>query len=137
METLFGHLAELAAVEAGDAEGVDAVGVGPLDGFEDVLAVARAADGDEEVARLPEVLELLDEDAIVAGVVGPGEDVRGVVREAEDLEALPDFGGRTPAEIFAEVEALAPELPLPMMGTKWPSDSGRKWRRRVRPCPAS
>ena len=41
---------QLAAAEAGAAERRQAVAVGPLDRPQDVRAVARAADGDEQVA---------------------------------------------------------------------------------------
>ena len=51
VQALLGQAAQLAAAEAGAAERLQAVAVGPLDGPQDVRAVARAADGDEQVAR--------------------------------------------------------------------------------------
>ena len=43
---------ELAAGEAGAAEGGEPIAIGPLDGAEDIRAVAGAADGDEEIAGI-------------------------------------------------------------------------------------
>ena len=87
---MLGERAELAAGEAGAAEGVEAAAVGPFDGAEDVGAVAGTADGDQEVAGVGEVFELFDENAVEAFVVAPGEDVGGVVGEAEDAESALD-----------------------------------------------
>ena len=80
VQVLLGQRPQLAAGEAGAAEGSQVVPVGPLDGPQDVGAVAGAADGDEQVAGAGQVLELLDEDALEALVVGPGEDVRACCR---------------------------------------------------------
>src|SRR5262249_25559792 len=94
------------------AESPDAVAVGPVDGAKDVRAVARATDGDEQVARARQVLELLHEDAVEALVVGPGQDVRCVVGQAEDAEAfflivVVIFAGEGAfAEVFAEVRGV-------------------------------
>src|SRR5688500_7634926 len=86
MEILLGQGLELTAAVAGDAKSLDLVSVGPFDGAKNVGAVARAADGDEQIARLAEILELLDEDAFEIRIVGPGEDVRRIVGQAEDAE---------------------------------------------------
>ncbi len=55
-----------------------------------------------------DVSQLFDEDAVVAGVVGPGEDVGCVVGEAEDFEPLGVGVGerRAFAEIFAQVRGV-------------------------------
>src|SRR5262245_49398180 len=84
VEALLGEGAELAAGEAGAAERLETVAVGPVDGLEHIGAVAGATDGDQQVAGTSQVLELLDKDAIEALVVAPGEDIGGVVGEAED-----------------------------------------------------
>ena len=55
----------------------------------DVTATAADFDGQVQVigvAGRGEVFQLLDEDAVVSFVVGPGRDVARVVREAEDLQ---------------------------------------------------
>src|SRR5262249_16224207 len=79
-----------------------AVAVGPLPRRQHVGAVARAADGDEQVARRRQVLELFDEDAVEALVVAPGQDVRGVVGQAEDAQP----------PLAVVVEVLAPQRAL-------------------------
>src|SRR5262249_42898724 len=83
-----GKPARAAAAEAGAAERQKPVAVGPLHRPQHGGAVAGAADGDEQVARPGQVLQLLHEDALEALVVAPGEDVRRVVRQAQDAQAL-------------------------------------------------
>ena len=97
---------QLAAAEAGAAEGRQAVAVGPLHRAQDVGTVARAADGDEQVAGAGQVLQLLHEDAVEALVVAPGEDVRRVVGQAEDAETL----FRVVVEVLAAQRSLADVL---------------------------
>ena len=82
MQPLLGQRPQFAAAEAGAAVCLYIVAVRPLDGPQHVRAVARAADGDEQVAGLGQVLELLDEDALETLIVGPGEDIRRVVGQA-------------------------------------------------------
>src|SRR5262245_57238883 len=88
MQAVLRERLELAPREPGAAERSEAVLVGPVHGAKDVRAVSRAADGDEQISRAGDILQLLDEDAVEALVVGPGEDVGRVVGEAEDLEAF-------------------------------------------------
>ena len=124
---MLGQRPQLAAAEAGAAERLQAVPVGPLDGPQDVRAVARAADGDEQVARAGQVLELLDEDAVEALVVAPGEDVRRVVGQAEDAQAAScvslSKSSRRSVPLprsSQKCEAFEPLPPLPMTKTKRP-----------------
>ena len=88
VEVVMGERFELAAGEAGEAHGRQPLLVRPVDGLEDVGTVARARDGQQQVARRGEVLELLDEDPVVTLVVTPGQDCRRVVGQAEDFEPL-------------------------------------------------
>ena len=99
-------VAQLAAAEAGAAERLQPVPVGPLHRPQHVGAVAGAADGDQQVARAGQVLELLDEDAVEAFVVAPGQDVRRVVGQAQDAQA---FLGVV-VEVLAAQRALAQVL---------------------------
>ncbi len=64
------------------------MGIGPIHGTQDVRAIAGTADGHEEIAFRSQVLELFHEDAIKAFVVTPGQNIRRVVREAQDLQSL-------------------------------------------------
>jgi len=102
------ELAQLAAGEAGAAEGLQAVGVAPIDGAEDVGAVAGPRDGDEQVTGAGEVLELFDEDAVEALVVTPGEDVGGVVGQAQHLQAPLRFevAQRALGQILTQVRGI-------------------------------
>ncbi len=59
------HLLELTATEPGDSHRGQVVGVGPLDSPEDVRAVARPRDRQQDVAGRGQVLELLDEDPVI------------------------------------------------------------------------
>ncbi len=83
--------------------------VGPIDGGENVRAVAGAADGEEKIAGAAVVHELLEEDLVVAAVVADGEEPAGVVGEAEDFEAFFGFvvqvagAERAFAEVFGYV----------------------------------
>src|SRR5687768_3778989 len=104
-----GQRLQLAAGETRAAECLQAVAVRPIDGLQDVGAVARPTNSDQQIAWTREVLELLDEDAVETFVISPGEDVRRIVGKAQDaktflfviLEILPAYA--LLAEIFAEV----------------------------------
>ena len=86
------------------AEGLQTVAIGPVDRGQDVGAVARAADGDHQVARPAVVHQLLDEDLVVAHVVAHGQNPAQVVGEAEDLEPLFRF-------VFQVLRAAASSCP--------------------------
>ena len=105
VEVMLGQGLELAAAEAGDAQGGHAVGVGPLDGSENVGAVARARDRQQDVAGRGQVLQLLDEDPVVSLVVAPCHDPGGVVGQAENLEPflVLEVAQGTLGQVFAEV----------------------------------
>lgn len=87
MQTVTGQLPQSPAAEAGAAEGVHLVAVGPLDGPQHVGAVARARDRHQHIAGASEVFQLLDEDPLEALVVGPGQNVRGVVGQTQDPQS--------------------------------------------------
>ena len=108
VQVVLGQRLELAAAEPGDAHGRQPVGVGPLHRLEDVRAVARARDRQQQVARRGQVLELLDEDPVVALVVGPGHDPGGVVGQAQDLEPLLvlEVAERALGQVLAEVRGV-------------------------------
>src|SRR4029453_8409687 len=101
------HRFQLAAAVAGQAKGHKAVAVGPIDGSQDVRAVAAAADGNQQIASRAVVHELLDEDLVVAAVVAYRQKPAGVVGQAKHLET--PFGlvlqvigpQRALAEVFA------------------------------------
>lgn len=100
---------QLAARIAGNAPGRQPLPVRPLDGIQDVRAVAAAADGDQNIPRRGQVLELLDKDPVEAFVVAPRQDVGRIVGQTEDLQPLPVVVEkvfavqRALAEILAEV----------------------------------
>ena len=91
-----------------NADGGQAVVVGPGDGLEDVRAVSRSRDRQQDVAGRGEVLELFEEDPVVAFVVGPGHDAGRVVGQAQDLEPLLVFevAERALGQVFAEVRGV-------------------------------
>src|SRR5262245_10531391 len=109
-----GHLLQLPPAEAGAAERGQPVLVRPGDRPQDVRTVAAPADCDEQVARGGEVLQLLDEDPVEPLVVAPGQDVRGIVGQAEDLESLlgvvvEELAGERPlADVLADVGGVRP-----------------------------
>src|SRR6516162_11808081 len=80
VQTLLGERPQLAATEAGAAECAQIVAIRPLDGLQNVGTVSGAADCDEQVARLSEILELLHKNAVEALIVSPSKDVGCVVR---------------------------------------------------------
>ena len=88
VEALVAHPLELSAVVTRDAHGRKAVCIGPLDRLEDVWTVSRAADREQHCTRPCKVLELLDEDAVVAQIVTIREDVRRVVGQTHHPEPL-------------------------------------------------
>ena len=83
-----GHGAEFAAVAAGERDGTAADRVGVFDRAQDIGGIAGAADGHHHVAGLGEILQLLDEDAVVADVIGVGRNGGQGVGERHDAEAL-------------------------------------------------
>src|SRR5437588_11968379 len=88
MQVLVRHRPQLAAGKAGAAERRQAVTIGPIDGAQHIGTVARAADGNEQVARTSQVLELFDKDTIEALVVAPGKNVRRVIGQAQHAQAF-------------------------------------------------
>ena len=99
-------LLELAAVEAGHAEGRQPVAVGPIDGGQHIGAVARSADRHQQVARLAEIHQLLHEDLVVAAVVADGRQPADVVGQAQHPQRRRDLV----AQIFLAEAALAQVL---------------------------
>ncbi len=97
---------EFSPGEAGAAERCHAVTVGPIDGAEDVRAIAGAADRNQEIAGVGQVFELFDEDAVEAFVVAPGQELGRVIGQAEDAE--PFLG--VVVEIFPAKRAFAEVL---------------------------
>ncbi len=101
--------AQLAAVVAGQAEGDQPMTVGPIDRGQHVGAVARAADGDHQIAAAAVVHQLLNEDLVVAHVVADGQNPALIVGQAHNLEPLlavvfQVFGlEQALAEVFAHV----------------------------------
>src|SRR5262249_38905606 len=83
VETLLGQLPKFPTGEARATERLEAVAVGPFDGAEDIGAVAGAANGNQQVGWGGEVFELFDKDPVEALIVGPGQDVRRVVGQAQ------------------------------------------------------
>ena len=108
VEVVMGERFELAAGEAGDADGGEAVVIGPRDGLEDIRAVSRAGDREQDVTWGREVLELLEEDAVIAFVVCPGHDAGGVIGQAQDFEPLLviEVAEGALGQIFAEVRGI-------------------------------
>lgn len=84
VQPVLGGVTEFAAGEAGAAEGGQSVPVGPFHGGQNVRAVTRAADGDQHVAWGGEVFQLFDKNSVEAFVVGPSQNVRRVVSQAEN-----------------------------------------------------
>ena len=98
-----GHLLELAAVEAGHAEGREPMAVGPIDGGQDIGTVARSADRHQQVSRLAEIHQLLHENLVVAAVVADCRQPADVVREAQHPQTPP----RLVAQVFLAEAAFA------------------------------
>ena len=86
VEAVVAHLLELSTVVTRDAHCRKAVCIGPLDCLEDVWTVSRAADREQDCTRVCKVLQLLDEDTVVAQIVSVREDARRVVSQAHHLE---------------------------------------------------
>src|SRR5712692_2498170 len=87
MQVLLGELLQFAAAKARAAEGFQPVAIRPLHRHKDIGAIARPADGNEQIAGASQVFELLDEDALEPLVVTPSENIRRVVGQAEDAQA--------------------------------------------------
>src|SRR5258707_365772 len=94
---------QLAATKPGATERRKVVAIRPLDGLEDIWTVARAADGNEEIAGAGEILQLFDEDAIESFIVSPGQNIGRVIGQAENAETL--LG--VVVEIFSTDRSLA------------------------------
>ena len=88
MQVVMGQGLQLAAGEPRETDRGEPVAIGPVDGLENVRAVAGTGDRQQQVAGRRQVLELLQEDPIIALIVGPGHDSRSVVREAQNLQPL-------------------------------------------------
>jgi len=69
VQILLGQFAELAAAESGAAKGFPCRDCWPLDCSKYIGAVARPADGDEQITEVGQVLELLDENPLEAFVI--------------------------------------------------------------------
>src|SRR5947208_15650090 len=87
MEILLSEFFQLAAAESRAAKGLHVVIVGPLDCSKYIGAVARPADGYEQITEVVLVLELLDENPLEALVISSGQNVRRVLGQTEDTQA--------------------------------------------------
>ena len=114
VEAILGGRFEFAAVVGGDGECVEASAVGPLDGCQDVGAVAGTADGDGQIARLGVLHQLLEEDRIETHVVTQGGYPTGIVAETHHsgtfLGVVVEvaFAQRILAEVFGEMRGGCP-----------------------------
>ncbi len=108
MQVVMGHGLELSAREAREANCCEPMTIGPIDGFQDIRAVSRSGDGEQEIARGSKVFQLLDEHPVVSFIIGPGHDSRGVIRQAQDFEPLLvlKIAQGALGEIFAEVRCV-------------------------------
>ena len=78
---------ELSTIETRDADRLHVDGARVLDSAQDIARISRAADGDEKIARLSEIAQLLLEHALVAHVVRERSDVTDVVGERDRPKA--------------------------------------------------
>lgn len=126
VEPVVAHPAEPAAVVAGHADDLYPLLFRVLDRLDDVVGVAAAGDGEDEVA-LPElVLELVVEDVLEAHVVGDRHHRRDVVVEADEAEPLLDVRAGPLVEVADHVggrgrgAAVAEHVnrPLPLVAGK-------------------
>src|ERR1039457_2646860 len=76
-----------AALPARESNGPAAEGITVFHGAQNIWRVAGTADRDHHIPRLGKILQLLDEHAFVADVVGVGRDRRQRVGERQDAEA--------------------------------------------------
>ena len=74
------------AAVSGEADGGDALGVGLIDGVDDVGRVAGGGDAEEDVAGLSECFDLAGEDEVEAEVVAGGGEDGGVGGECDGAE---------------------------------------------------
>src|SRR5262245_10956974 len=88
VHSFLSDLAKLTAGKTGTAKSNQTMTIRPFRCANDIRAVAGTADRDQQIARVGEVFQLLGEDTIESLVVGPGEDVRRVVGETHNAEAL-------------------------------------------------
>ena len=76
-----------AAFPARERDGPAARGIAVFHRAENIRGVAGAADRDQDILRLGKILQLLDENAFVADVVGVGGDGGERIGERQDAEA--------------------------------------------------
>src|SRR6516162_5938936 len=112
MQALLCESAQFAATEAGAAECAQVVAIRPLHGLKYVGTIAGAADGNEQIAGLCQVFELLDENAVKTFVVAPCQYVRRVVCQTQDAQPFLAVvveilsAERAFAQILAEMRAV-------------------------------
>src|SRR5208283_1114947 len=109
VQVVVGQGLQLAAGEPRETNRRQPASIGPVDGLENVRAVAGTGDRQQQVAGRRQVLELFQEDPIIALVIGPGHDSRSVVREAQDLQPLLSLEVTEGAlrEVLAEVRRVS------------------------------
>src|ERR1017187_10542594 len=78
---------QAATLPARESDGPAADGITVLHGAQNIRRVAGTADRDHHIPRFGKVLQLLDEHAFVADVVGVGCDRRQRIGEGQDAEA--------------------------------------------------
>src|SRR6516225_2851186 len=106
VEALLGQRSELSAGEASAAECSQIMSIGPFDGPQDIRAVTRAANGNEQIAGAGQVFQLLDKYAIESLVVAPGQNVWRIVGQTENAQTLLPIV----IEVFATKSSLAEVL---------------------------
>ncbi len=108
VQVILAQAFELAAREAGAPHRREAMFVGPRDGLEDVWSIPRTRYRQQQVPGRSQVFQLLQEDAVVTLVVGPGHDARGVVGQAQDAQTLLVFKVAQGAfrQVFAQVRSI-------------------------------
>ena len=100
---------EFAATKPRATDRGKAFPIRPFHGAKHIGTVSGSADGNQQVSRAGEVLELFDKDAIKSLVICPGQNVGRVVGQTEDLQSL----------LLVIFKVLAPERPLAEVLTKW------------------
>ena len=82
-----GQRPQAAAIPARQSDRPAADGVAVFHRAQDVRGIAGAADPHDDVPGFGEILQLLDEDAFVADIVGVGGDGGKRISEGQDAEA--------------------------------------------------
>src|SRR5690606_32175851 len=93
------HLADLAAILAGQRNHLHVPVVGGFNGLDDVFRVAAGGNGHQQVAGLAQRIDLLGKNAVIAEVIADGGQDRGVgverqggQRQAVALKAADQLG---------------------------------------------